>query len=284
MFHKSKLISCLLSSLVFFLAHGQELMLEQMQGDWKGTGLRFNQPATFRMNWSTALDEKFIKLQFQNEVQGFNQIFQAEALYRIESDTSATGWWFDSRKAHLEINVRLQKNRWTSHWGNQSEKGKTIYELISESEIQVRDFVWKNEQWVEFGSTSFRKVQTPDTNKHELNGITLAVTNMEAMVLFYQKLFGVDFRAVKKSGIEVFSGEWLSSPLFLCPAKTAGNTAEQNRHQFELLVDDLDDMIDKVVSLGGEIMHDPIVKGALRKVSIYDPDRNSMVLMEAISN
>ncbi len=136
-------------------------VLSKMEGNWEGQGMLFNQAATFQMKWAPALNGSFIKLIFKNQINGSNQVFLAEAIYRVENENTAIGWWFDIRKYSLNIDATMDQYQLISIWKNETEKGKTVYQLISKDKIAVTDFVWKNEEWVQFGNAEYLK-QSPN--------------------------------------------------------------------------------------------------------------------------
>ncbi|MEQ9232180.1 MAG: hypothetical protein RIF46_15965 [Cyclobacteriaceae bacterium] len=151
-----KILVILLMTFAFHYGNAQTV-LSKMEGNWNGQGMLFNKPASFQMKWETAINNSFYRLLFKNQIDGSNQVFSAEAMYRIEDDASATGWWFDIRKYFLSITSTMDQDQLTSIWQNSSEKGKTVYQLTSESTMVVTDFVWKNDQWVQFGNVEYNR-------------------------------------------------------------------------------------------------------------------------------
>ncbi len=113
-----------------------------------------------------------------------------------------------------------------------------------------------------------------------IEGLTIAVTNMEQMVNFYAKVFKIGISEKQVYGNTLYSGEWGGLKLQLCPAQLAGIEATQNRHQLDVVVDDLDKTLVLVTVHGGSIMQDIQETETSRTVGIYDPDQNSIVLIE----
>lgn len=113
-----------------------------------------------------------------------------------------------------------------------------------------------------------------------IEGLTIATYNTEAMVNFYAKVFGLAFESKQMYGTTLYNAEWSGLKLQFCPAQLAGIEAEQNRHQFDIVVDDLDKALVQVTVHGGSIMHDIQDSETSRTVGIYDPDKNSIVLIE----
>lgn len=117
----------------------------------------------------------------------------------------------------------------------------------------------------------------------ELLGLTIAVVNMKEMLDFYSSIFQINFSKKILLGSELFEGEWKGFKILLCPAHIAKISATQNRHQFDILVEDLDSIISMVDKLGGSVMGEISENGSTRTVGIYDPDQNSFVLTELLS-
>lgn len=116
--------------------------------------------------------------------------------------------------------------------------------------------------------------------KFEVEGLTLAVFKMEQMLGFYGNVFGIELTAQEMFGAKLYTGNFDYLKLLFCPAEIAGNEAKQNRHQFDIIVFDLEEMLSKVVEFGGEIIGDVLEDENFKRVGIYDPDRNSIVLKE----
>jgi hypothetical protein len=154
-------------SIIFFIILGlaapkcsaQEEVFSKFIGNWEGNGTLFNQPAKFSMSWQPTLNKTFFKLSFNNEIINSDRVFTAEAFYRQENDSTAIGWWFDNRGYDISIKAGIEEDRVLSIWLNNEEKGKTIYQLLSVNSIAVKDFVWKNNKWVEFASSVYNRVE-----------------------------------------------------------------------------------------------------------------------------
>lgn len=81
-------------------------------------------------------------------------------------------------------------------------------------------------------------------------------------------------------GATLYAGNFDYLKLFLCPAEIARNEARQNRHQFDIIVFDLEEILERVLKFGGEVIGKATEDEDFKSVGIYDPDRNSMVLNE----
>jgi len=118
----------------------------------------------------------------------------------------------------------------------------------------------------------------------ELNGLTIAVSNMAQMVKFYNAVFSANLEPTVHIGDSQFYGGTLAGmQLTLCPNDIAGVVAEQNRQQFRFQVDDIEAMMKN-----GEANHGTVVnpideyKGA-KVSSLADPDGNTIEFVQPIS-
>jgi len=122
--------------------------------------------------------------------------------------------------------------------------------------------------------------QSMKTDDYQFEGMTMAVTNMDAMLTFYKSVFNVEFEEQEMYGTKLYQGKWGQLNLLFCPAHIAQNTAKQNRHQFDFVVDDLDELIKQVELAGGELMGEITEDEGGRSIGVYDPDRNSILFKQ----
>ncbi|MEP0985498.1 VOC family protein [Ekhidna sp.] len=116
----------------------------------------------------------------------------------------------------------------------------------------------------------------------KITRITLAVTEMEQMVKFYENVFQIHFEQVRMFDTILYRSSLGGLELLLCPASIAQNTAKQNRHQLNLEVDNLELALSKVKKFHGTKMGDSNQKHGQIEVGIKDPDGNSMVLIQKL--
>lgn len=116
---------------------------------------------------------------------------------------------------------------------------------------------------------------------YQIPGLTVAVTNMEEMVSFYENVFDMEFQAISKYNSTLYEGNWGGFDMLFCPAEIAQNTATQNRHQFNVSVKHLQDFVHRVKEHGGTLMSDITEQDGLLSVGIYDPDGNSLVVNQS---
>ena len=124
-----------------------------------------------------------------------------------------------------------------------------------------------------FGS----QAQEMNHSNYQIEGMTMAVTNMPEMLDFYTAVFEIKFEEKDMFGSKLYSGKWGDLKLLFCPAELAQNKAEQNRHQFDIVVTDLDYVLKIAVGRGGKLMGEIQEDEKWRSAGVYDPDNNSIL-------
>lgn len=128
--------------------------------EWKGFGVLMGKEATFKMKWKKVLNDKFLKLEFENKRKSGDNTyipFKANAYYKIIED-KIEGHWFDSRGVSFPLSGVLQNNSITIFWGTEeTEKGKTVYTYTKLENIVVEDFIFKNGEYLKFGKATYIK-------------------------------------------------------------------------------------------------------------------------------
>ncbi|MBS1912805.1 MAG: hypothetical protein JST22_12525 [Bacteroidetes bacterium] len=120
-------------------------------------------------------------------------------------------------------------------------------------------------------------------NAFQLMQIDIAATNIEAMVRFYEAVFGTTFNSFDiGSDMKIYSGAVAGMKIVMAPNEIAGVVAEQSRYQFELVVDEFDSVMDRVKSSGGSIREIEGGNGSPRIATVLDPDNNTTVLHEKL--
>ncbi|MEM9078232.1 MAG: VOC family protein [Bacteroidota bacterium] len=115
---------------------------------------------------------------------------------------------------------------------------------------------------------------------YKIEGMTMAITNMRQMLDFYSNTFNIQFTEREMYGSRLYSGVWGGLNLLFCPAEIARNTADQNRHQFDIVVSDLHKTIEITTKYGGKTMGEMVEDEYLSSIGIYDPDENSILFKQ----
>ena len=136
--------------------HAQETsVVHHFIGVWEGHGELFGSDAAFSMEWEWVLDERFVRLTFQNSVagrDGTEGTLEAQAFYRPIGAAEFEGTWFDSRGVSLPLTGSVENATLTSLWGSpETEQGRTVYRLLHEDQLEVEDFVLRGGEWHQFG-------------------------------------------------------------------------------------------------------------------------------------
>lgn len=130
-------------------------------GPWEGSGTLLGSEAEFKMNWQSVLEDQFLKLEFQNKRtsgSGNELILTSHAYYQQKSDSLFQGTWFDSRGITFPLRGTLKGSTFTVNWGSpETEQGKTIYTLTSDTEITVTDYFLRETTYVKFGEAVYKK-------------------------------------------------------------------------------------------------------------------------------
>jgi predicted enzyme related to lactoylglutathione lyase len=117
----------------------------------------------------------------------------------------------------------------------------------------------------------------------ELDRITIAITQMDAMVAFYNGLFDAGLQPLEPmNGFQFYGGKLAGIDLLFCPNEIAGVVAEQNRHQFRFVVDDVDALRLKASQLGGGMLDDGRVTTTSKSGSVSDPEGNTIEFIQAL--
>lgn len=115
----------------------------------------------------------------------------------------------------------------------------------------------------------------------KIERITLAVNDMEKMIAFYNAAFDAELTSSQGFGGYTFAhGQLAGIPLMMCPNSLAGVVAEQNRHQFRFMVENLEQTLKLVTDSGGHQINPIQVENGRRVCGVRDPDGNSIELIE----
>lgn len=136
--------------------------LGRLQGEWEGEGKAFGGAARLRIKWEWVLNNKFLRLTLRNEISaadGAKQIFEGQAYYRSNGVDKYAANWFDSRGISFPIKALLDGNTLIASWGSpETEEGKSTYQLIDQSTLEVVDSVrQKDGTFREFGRVTLKR-------------------------------------------------------------------------------------------------------------------------------
>lgn len=113
-----------------------------------------------------------------------------------------------------------------------------------------------------------------------IKGFTMAVFNMDAMIQFYNHVFGINFKKENMFDTVLYKCHWGGLDVLFCPAELANNSSDQNRHQFDIIVDNIEEAVKQVIMNEGKLISKIKQGENYISVGIKDPDNNSIVLKQ----
>lgn len=128
---------------------GSADIFSRLEGRWTGDGQLMGQAATFEMSWERRGDGLAV-LDFTNP------FLHAVAVYRIAGGP-AEATWLDSRPERITIEWEATGSMLIARWSSASESGRSEYELVSEDEAVVRDYVDGADGARLFGEARYRR-------------------------------------------------------------------------------------------------------------------------------
>ncbi|MEM9037487.1 MAG: VOC family protein [Actinomycetota bacterium] len=109
-----------------------------------------------------------------------------------------------------------------------------------------------------------------------IDRLTIAVTNMAAMVAFYDAVFDGGFDRIE--GTDFHLGSLAGFSVLLCPNEIAEVVAEKNRIQLRFVVDDVDALVARAEASGGGAYGERVESDGTIGWGVADPDGNSIEL------
>jgi len=145
-----------------FASSQQDNFLKRLQGDWEGDGTAMGGAAHLRIKWEWVLDNKFLRLTLKSDMtaaNGARRVFEGQAYYRSSGVDKYLAHWFDSRGVTFPIRAELDGNTLVASWGSaETEEGKSTYQLIDETTMEVVDLVkQKDGTFREFGRAKLKR-------------------------------------------------------------------------------------------------------------------------------
>ncbi len=137
-------------------------------GVWVSAGDTFGQPATSQIEWTDAgLDGKFVRLDYRVETRPENSkpfIFKGTAYYPSSSEgKTVKAIWADSNGNLHPVAATISDETLVALWGTEAtEQGRTRYELLSPTQMEITDWVKRPEGWKQFNRNIFvRQMDKP---------------------------------------------------------------------------------------------------------------------------
>lgn len=119
-----------------------------------------------------------------------------------------------------------------------------------------------------------------NNTEYQIEGLTIAIYNMDEMLAFYSNVFSISFEEKEMFGSKLYEGHWGSLKLLFCPAALAGIDVDRNRQQFDIKVLNINSVIETAMQFKGRKMGEIQETSDLKSHAIFDPDGNSIVFKE----
>lgn len=115
-----------------------------------------------------------------------------------------------------------------------------------------------------------------------LHKITLAATNTQEILEFYSRTLGLTFNEIKAYGTSLYSTRVNGIEVMICPNSIANVKADQARHQFEFVIDDLEKTLSVVEAIQGTEVHEMTKSGNSLLATVSDPDGNLVLFIQKL--
>lgn len=127
-------------------------------------------------------------------------------------------------------------------------------------------------------ATPFPSSAGPRCRAKELRSIAIRVHRMDAMLSFYSRAFGIEFREVETFGLKSRFGNYDDVLLKFVPIRESVDFVGFPSHQLGFAVEDLDAVIELAEFYGGRQEGEVITAAGLRHAAVRDPDGNTLEL------
>ena len=115
-----------------------------------------------------------------------------------------------------------------------------------------------------------------------IDKITIAVENIKKVANFYSKTFNIQLKEIDCGEFSMYAGKMGNIQILFCPKSIAGITATENTIQIRIVVENIDETIDKGIQSGGEQINDIQVNNGVKVSALRDPDGNSIEIIQKI--
>lgn len=133
-------------------------------------------------------------------------------------------------------------------------------------------------------SISTLSAQSKGNVNPTIEGMSMAIVKVQPMLDFYSHIFNINFE--KRQGFDtvMYFAQWRGLKLLFVPVELAGEEGAivQNKHQFDVIVPDIDQLISRVKRYGGQINGTVIDDGIQKTVHAKDPDGNTFIFKQNI--
>jgi hypothetical protein len=90
-------------------------------------------------------------------------VFEGAAYYKYEGNDRWSAFWADNSGDLHPVSAVRDGAAIVSHWGVEGAKyGRTRYELMSNGELEVTDWIQTGEGWKQFNKNTFTRIEAAD--------------------------------------------------------------------------------------------------------------------------
>jgi len=118
--------------------------------------------------------------------------------------------------------------------------------------------------------------------KPTIEGMSMAINKVQPMLDFYSHIFNIKFEKRQGFDTEMYFAKWRGLKLLFVPVVLAGEEGAvvQNKHQFDVIVQDMDQLISRVNRYGGKVTGALIDDGIQKTIHAKDPDGNTFIFKQ----
>ena len=115
-----------------------------------------------------------------------------------------------------------------------------------------------------------------------IEGMSMAIVKVQPMLDFYSHIFNIKFERRQGFDTDMYFAQWRGLKLLFVPIQLAGEEGAivQNKHQFDVIVPDMDQLISRVNRYGGKITGAVVDDGIQKTVHAKDPDGNTFIFKQ----
>ncbi len=114
--------------------------------------------------------------------------------------------------------------------------------------------------------------------------ITIAIDNVEECIDFYSKVFGIEFEEYNLGNDFIYGSAIGDINIILCPKDVAGISADENNIQLSFFVENIIKSYQAAVISGGTVIEEINTAGNIKSCSLRDPDGNSLIIAQELTN
>lgn len=140
-----------------------DVTLSDFVGNWESNGVTFGRPAHSILRWHPALNGKFMRVEYEIKSADESEaltIFKGLGYYQLSDAGFYKAFWADNSGDLHPITAKINGRTLVSTWGVAGGKlGRTHYKLNVAGQIEVTDWLLREEGWRQFNHNKFSRVE-----------------------------------------------------------------------------------------------------------------------------